>query len=648
LVQGALQGESFRMNPHPELPAGRGLGNPRPTLVFTIISANFNNKTKVSLKGVPEILRTVFALRISFVVNLIVFIVFILYQTNFSNAASKCNAFSQQSNTALTLPGIASPHFVPGAPGTFFTTITDPNTQKTYVVYCDEKGIIDSTQILYIETGGDPAHNSVAEIEVNQKTFIVFGADKTIYIRGPNNEDVIAPTTFNFEGRIWTTPILSAINNDKEFYIIVMTDDEYHEDQQSKHDTYAYTFIYNTETNTIKFASSNQPIFKIVKASLGQNNPALCGNTLFFTVTYNDVNYSEMYAVDITTGKVKDGWPQPVGETMTTGPAAVQEADSVIEVAAGAFQYVSVDTNQIVSRIFSFFKADGTQPWRAFLTPGFVASAPNYTEVNNDRSPEVLFTVSQNYSVTLYILDGKTKELIAQKYLGNYPVLQITTVDLNADGLIEIMYRTRTDKIIGGQYYIENKVIVLHLDKEGRIVDSETEELLLKPNLPFRPYGPLSVIDGMLYVGGNYTLSDSVNHAFTDIYRIPLGPLSTKGTWPVAVGQNLQNTGCLIIPGEPILPQQLTLGQNYPNPFGEETRIPFALRKPSYVRIVIYNLLGQKVHTLNEGELKAGEHYVEWDGTNNQGKAVASGIYFYYLFANKTTQVKKMMLIRYS
>jgi len=88
------------------------------------------------------------------------------------------------------------------------------------------------------------------------------------------------------------------------------------------------------------------------------------------------------------------------------------------------------------------------------------------------------------------------------------------------------------------------------------------------------------------------------------------------------------------------------LGQNYPNPFNPETRIQFELSKPSYVRIEIYNVHGQKIKRLVNEMKPTGAHIVVWDGRIDNAEFAASGVYFYRFVAGNFQQIRKMTLLR--
>ncbi len=99
--------------------------------------------------------------------------------------------------------------------------------------------------------------------------------------------------------------------------------------------------------------------------------------------------------------------------------------------------------------------------------------------------------------------------------------------------------------------------------------------------------------------------------------------------------------------GFEMIPVTFSLDQNYPNPFNPTTTIRYGLPKDVNVSLKVYNLLGQEVSTLmNNVARKAGYHTDVWDGTNDQGNTVASGMYIYHLEAGSYSNVKKMLLIR--
>jgi hypothetical protein len=94
------------------------------------------------------------------------------------------------------------------------------------------------------------------------------------------------------------------------------------------------------------------------------------------------------------------------------------------------------------------------------------------------------------------------------------------------------------------------------------------------------------------------------------------------------------------------IPEEYALFQSYPNPFNLETTIRFALPQADHVVVKIYNTLGEEIRTLVEAEYDAGYHHVSWDGHNETGNPVASGVYFYKLEASAFSQLRQMILLR--
>jgi hypothetical protein len=94
------------------------------------------------------------------------------------------------------------------------------------------------------------------------------------------------------------------------------------------------------------------------------------------------------------------------------------------------------------------------------------------------------------------------------------------------------------------------------------------------------------------------------------------------------------------------LPKLYSLSQNYPNPFNQSTKIEFTLAKSGFVSLTIYDLLGRKVGTLVSGHLPSGHKSILWDGKNDSGKDVASGIYFYKLRIGDFSETKKLVLLK--
>jgi hypothetical protein len=95
-----------------------------------------------------------------------------------------------------------------------------------------------------------------------------------------------------------------------------------------------------------------------------------------------------------------------------------------------------------------------------------------------------------------------------------------------------------------------------------------------------------------------------------------------------------------------VRPAPFDLAQNHPNPFNPATTIRFTLASGGPATLTVFNMLGQKVRTVFDGTVPAGETAVVWDGRDDAGNAVASGIYLYRVAAGAGAQSRKMVVLK--
>jgi hypothetical protein len=96
----------------------------------------------------------------------------------------------------------------------------------------------------------------------------------------------------------------------------------------------------------------------------------------------------------------------------------------------------------------------------------------------------------------------------------------------------------------------------------------------------------------------------------------------------------------------PAAPLSNYLAQNHPNPFNPVTTISFGLKSPDGVTLRIYDAAGRRVRTLIDGAVPAGHHSAQWDGTDDAGQRVASGVYFYRMETSSFTKTRKMLVLK--
>jgi hypothetical protein len=137
---------------------------------------------------------------------------------------------------------------------------------------------------------------------------------------------------------------------------------------------------------------------------------------------------------------------------------------------------------------------------------------------------------------------------------------------------------------------------------------------------------------------------------------VALGPVSDADVIPLVLtgmlydGTEIEGYDCVLIRGLKTVFAASGGGQfgliNHPNPFNPTTEISFNLPTSGNVTLEVFNVTGQRIATLIDEQLAAGVHATQWNGRNESGQSVSSGIYFYRLTVDDLAETRKMMLMK--
>ncbi|HOE55033.1 MAG TPA: C25 family cysteine peptidase [Candidatus Cloacimonas acidaminovorans] len=157
------------------------------------------------------------------------------------------------------------------------------------------------------------------------------------------------------------------------------------------------------------------------------------------------------------------------------------------------------------------------------------------------------------------------------------------------------------------------------------------------------PSMPAYYLEYIIPVGESFTFNVNFQPLQNSVYT---GTLIINSDDPNALVNTipLYGTGQPVANDDPVAVLVTSLKGCYPNPFNPTTTISFSIKEKTPVELIIYNILGQKVRTLVNQPLEPGEHSIVWNGTDNKGRSVASGIYFYRMKAGNYSETKKMVL----
>jgi hypothetical protein len=248
--------------------------------------------------------------------------------------------------------------------------------------------------------------------------------------------------------------------------------------------------------------------------------------------------------------------------------------------------------------------ATGTSP---YLSPSF----DNLNDIND------VSVFTRNWLWTK--AQGKTSEPASQQKLNpiNFPAelfgnqIKITLPDNITAGRFEILNEGNTYKFS----VAKNNQSMIILENNDSLEESYEFE-----------FGRLSQDEKELFI---YIDGDASMKKVEVSYQL----FSKEG----AAGNGIMELGS---------PDEFKLYQNYPNPFSSQTTFQYDVAEATSVKIYIYNTLGQLVKTIDRGDNGVGTHTVEWDGKNDDGDTLSSGVYFYQLRTKDFNKTMKMLLVK--
>ncbi len=401
---------------------------------------------------------------------------------------------------------------------------------------------------------------------------------------------------YDVEGQIRSNPMIVDINGDGNFEIVVLTF------------TNPRLIILNhdgTEFSGFPVGISGQVLSSPASADLnGDGN-----KEIIFTTSGGS-----LHAISSATGQDISGWPKTIGGASWNGPVVGDvtgdnQPDVVVVNVLGLVQVFDRQGNEI------FTHSAGSQ----------VRSGLVVTDLNYDGNSEI---VLGDMGGNLHVLDGNGDNW------GVFPIntgspIESTPVlaDMNMDGNLDILYGDNAG-------YLHS-------------INISGEETA---NFPIDLDGSITVSPAIGYVDRDgdpdILVPNSNGYNFID-YKRSIGTIAWgyfKGTIR-RTGNYFDLTSVEEIPGDDIV-MITELHGNYPNPFNPDTRIGFSLAGESDVKVNIYNIRGQLVKSLLSERMAAGEHTVVWNGKDDRGKAVSSGLYFYTLHTEDYRATRKMMLLK--
>jgi hypothetical protein len=318
-------------------------------------------------------------------------------------------------------------------------------------------------------------------------------------------------------------------------------------------------------------------------------------------------------AINSATGQNLNGFPVAMqGGTQNPITIANLDADPNPEI------IVTTSTSGYILA----YNHDGSQFFQKAVG-GQIKTGAVVADVNNDGNKEIVVIAANG---TVYILNADGTDL------PNTPVMVNQAVDC-----------TPTVARFDGDNYAG----IIFGDTNGRI-HSVRADGTESPNFPITVTGNVKISSALADIDGDNDL-DIVIPNDTGMFVVDIKRPAQSIEWGCFMGTyNRAGNIYQATPAtDPATPQLLTaLASNYPNPFNPSTNISFSLANPGEVSIQIFNQKGQLVKTLLNSSLPAGNHQLTWNGTDEQGAHVGSGVYFYRMKSGKYSSTRKMVMMK--
>ena len=252
-------------------------------------------------------------------------------------------------------------------------------------------------------------------------------------------------------------------------------------------------------------------------------------------------------------------------------------------------------------------------------------------DIDNDGTDEIILASWNASNNDIYLLQQSGDTLVSTM-IKNVPDASYRSYggavgDVDNNGLLDFVFGTRqsTPNGIIHRLAYQGGSITDSLNWKLTVIDSLIDTIVVQYDITAMADVDGDGLDEVLYSG------------------TPRGALPTDPPPPIVI-LSVDLTG--IDQGQTTVVEDFKLEQNYPNPFNPETQIRFTIPRALPVRLNVYNIRGQLVRTLVNSAMTAGSHTVRWDGLDNHGVKVASGVYVYSIKAGEFVQAKKMTMLK--
>jgi hypothetical protein len=260
-----------------------------------------------------------------------------------------------------------------------------------------------------------------------------------------------------------------------------------------------------------------------------------------------------------------------------------------------------------------------------------VRSTPSLVDLNNDGTLEIIFGTSDG-NLRVLKSDGTDLAGFPRPVGGNFFSTPVVG-DITGDRLQDIIVGNTAGNLFG---YDRTGAVLPNFPIMGSSSRQITGTVALGD---LDRDGRIEIVVPIRATGSNLVVYDNRRSAMVGDLKWP----NFGHDW---YRRNNAQSPLLGVEEQASMPIDFGLSQNYPNPFNGSTTIQFALRKDGAASLSIFDILGRRIKLLHSDHLLAGEHSITWNGADESGTSVTSGIYFYRLESTDGSIVKCMIMLK--
>jgi len=317
------------------------------------------------------------------------------------------------------------------------------------------------------------------------------------------------------------------------------------------------------------------------------------------------------------------------------------------------------DEDVIVASIdhFVWYENDGNQSFNLSVMSEVPNAGRQVLPVDVDFDGDLDLYARSFYGVYYLENDGGQMFTLNNLYVGQNTLhTPVKSADFGADGDSDAVFVNNNGELVLAEYvnggHFNINILANNYSGPFEVVDMNSD---MHPDIVIlNNYSPNNKLFLLQNDGNGQFSSFQIADNFRRGLDLKLGDLDADGDIDIALASILdqklswyENLTPVGIEDETSMAfKTFDLKQNYPNPFNPTTTIRYSLPNTQRVTLAIYNLQGQKVRTLINFTQQTNEHQAVWDGRNDSGEAVSSGVYVYRLTAGEFSESRKMVLLR--